>query len=426
MINWKILLFAVVLIPSMACSQEQVLDKVAAVVNNSIVLDSDVNRIMKSIQNQAQQLNQSLPDEKELRFKIIDKLVIDTLFVQKTEQLGLRVNDFQLEQVIQKIAKQHQISVDQLYKAVADQGLNYSDYREQIRHDVLLMLLRNREILRGITMFPEEVDGLAEQLKLQRRSNLELNLSSAMFPLPADLTFEKLNEQKNIANQFIQKVKEGFNFHQVKIPYFSGCRVIPTKEMGWRGVQELPFLFISDLLQSHKGSLIGPIQSSIGWHVLQVNDMRGDRQKHLVTELNARHIILKSSSDLSAQRAKEKIFWASKAIKSGTSFNHVSQLLFKDVGAAYQGGDLGWMSLYRFDPEFYVALQKLKKGQISTPVHSSLGWHIMYIIDTHIVDRTDEFYKNEAYHLLLNRKFSVALEEWIEDERAAAYIQILP
>ncbi|VFP84541.1 Chaperone SurA [Candidatus Erwinia haradaeae] len=426
MINWNILLFTVVLIPSMAYSKVQVLDKVVAIVNNSIVLDSDVNRIMQSVQSQAKQFGQSLPDEKEVRFHIINKLITDNIFLQKAEQVGLRVSDSQLDQVIINIAKQNKMSIDQLYKNVADQGLDYFHYREQIRHDMTVLEFRNRELRHRIRILPQEVDSLADQIHLQRRSSVEFNLSSALFPLSGNPTNKQLYDQKNIANEFARKVKDGFDFRRVKIPHVLDEEVIPTREMGWRGVQELPFSFIPELLNAHIDSVIGPIQSRIGWHVLKVNDIRGDIKKNLVTELHAMHIMLKNSPDMSSQQAKQKIFRASEDIKSGKSLHQVSQELYRDVRAVYKGGDLGWVSIGMFDPQFHATLRKMKKGQISNPVHSMFGWHIMYIIGTRTVDQTNDMYKNEAYHLLLNRKFSVALEQWIADERAAAYIQVLP
>ncbi|VFP80246.1 peptidylprolyl isomerase SurA [Candidatus Erwinia haradaeae] len=425
MINWKILIFSLAFIPSLTYSKEQVLDRVVAIVNNSVILDSDINMVIQSIKSEAIKVSQQVPDEKELRYKIREKLIIDKILLQKAEQFGLRINDLQLEQVIANIAKKNKISINQFYQYLSEHGLNYLDYHEQLRHDMMIFALRNQEVSRRIHIIPQEVESLASQIDLQRRSGVEFNLSSALFPLPDHPTDQQFKDQKNLADEFIKKVRNGSDFYQVRMPHIKNWQGIKIGEMGWRGVKDLPNLFIRDLMRSHQNTLIGPIKSSIGFHVLKVNHIRGDNQKILDTELHAIHILLKPSSDLSEEQAKKKIFEVSQEIHSGKLFKNVSEELSRDTVFSYDGNDLGWLSVGIFDPEFEFALKKLKKGQISNPVHSVLGWHIMYIIDTRVVDKTHELQKDEAYNFLWHQKFVIALEDWIKEERTAAYIKIL-
>lgn len=424
--NWRMLILGAALTASTAFAAPQVVDKVAAVVNNGVVLESDVDGMMRSVKGQAQQAGQQLPDDQTLRHQILERLVMDNILLQKAKQAGLQVSDVQLDQAIANIAQQNKISVDQLRSRLADEGMNYATYREQIRHEMATSEVRNNEVRRRVTILPQEVESLAAQLASQNSAGTELNISQILLPLAENPTQQQVDDQENLAKQLLSEARGGADFAKLAIANSADPLALKGGNMGWGRIQELPSLFAQALVTAKKGDIIGPIRSGVGFHILKVNDMRGDNQSISVTEVHARHILLKPSPILSDDQAKQKLQQVAAEIKSGKlTFSDAAKQLSQDPGSANQGGDLGWSSAEVFDPAFRDALLRLKKGQLSDPVHSSFGWHLIELMDTRQVDKTDTAKKERAWRLLFNRKFAEEAQTWMQEERAAAYVKIL-
>ncbi|WP_380182079.1 peptidylprolyl isomerase SurA [Kalamiella sp. sgz302252] len=424
--NWRMLILGAALTASSAFAAPQVVDKVAAVVNNGVVLESDVDGMMRSVKSQAQQAGQQLPDDKTLRHQIVERLVMDNILLQMAKQAGIQIQDDQLDQAIANIAAQNKMSVDQLRSRLAYDGMNYATYREQIRKEMTIAEVRNNEVRRRVTILPQEVDSLATQVSSQNNASTELNLSHILLPLPENPTQQQVDEQEDLAKQLVSQAKGGADFGKLAITYSADPQALKGGNMGWGRIQELPSLFAQSLVVAKKGDIIGPIRSGVGFHILKVNDIRGDKQSISVTEVHARHILLKPSPIMTDDQARQKLTQVAADINSGkTSFAQAAKQLSQDPGSANQGGDLGWSSPEVYDPAFRDALLKLKKGQMSAPVHSSFGWHLIQLIDTRQVDKTDAAQKERAYRLLFNRKFAEEAQTWMQEQRASAYVKIL-
>ncbi|MEN4724786.1 peptidylprolyl isomerase SurA [Erwinia amylovora] len=424
--NWRMLILGAALTASTAFAAPQVVDKVAAVVNNGVVLESDLDSMMQSVKGQAQQAGQQLPDDRTLRHQILERLVMDNILLQKAKQAGLQVSDAQLDQAIANIAQQNKMSIDQLRSRLAYDGMNYASYREQIRKEMATSEVRNSEVRRRVTILPQEVDSLASQLASQNSAGTELNISHILLPLPENPTQQQVDDQENLAKQLVSEAKGGADFGKLAIAHSADPQALKGGNMGWGRIQELPSLFAQALVTAKKGDITGPVRSGVGFHILKVNDMRGDNQSISVTEVHARHILLKPSPIMTDDQARQKLQQVASDIKSGKlTFSAAAKQLSQDPGSANQGGDLGWSSAEVFDPAFRDALLRLKKGQIGDPVHSSFGWHLIELMDTRKVDKTDAAKKERAYRLLFNRKFAEEAQTWMQEERAAAYVKIL-
>ncbi|MFU9137257.1 peptidylprolyl isomerase SurA [Erwinia tasmaniensis] len=424
--NWRMLILGAALSASTAFAAPQVVDKVAAVVNNGVVLESDVDGMMQSVKGQAQQAGQQLPDDKTLRHQIVERLVMDNILLQMGKQAGIQISDAQLDQAIGNIAAQNKMSLDQLRSRLAYDGMNYSTYREQIRKEMTIAEVRNNEVRRRVTILPQEVDSLAKQVATTNDAGTELNLSHILLPLPENPTQQQVDDQETLAKQLVSESKNGGDFGKLAITYSADPQALKGGNMGWGRIQELPSLFAQALATAKKGDIIGPIRSGVGFHILKVNDIRGDKQNVSVTEVHARHILLKPSPIMTDAQAREKLTQVAADIHSGkTTFADAAKQLSQDPGSANQGGDLGWSSPEMYDPAFRDALLKLKKGQMSAPVHSSFGWHLIQLLDTRQVDKTDAAQKERAYRLLFNRKFAEEAQTWMQEQRASAYVKIL-
>ncbi|EXU75866.1 peptidylprolyl isomerase SurA [Erwinia mallotivora] len=424
--NWRMLILSAALTASTAFAAPQVVDKVAAVVNNGVVLESDVDGMMQSVKSQAQEAGQQLPDDKTLRHQIVERLVMDNILLQMAKQGGIQIQDAQVDQAIANIAQQNKMTVDQLRSRLAYDGMNYATYREQIRKEMTIAEVRNNEVRRRITILPQEVDSLAKQVSSQNSEAAELNLSHILLPLPENPTQQQVDDQEKLANQLVSEAKNGGDFGKLAITYSADPQALKGGNMGWGRIQELPSLFAQALITAKKGDIIGPIRSGVGFHILKVNDIRGDNQSISVTEVHARHILLKPSPVMTDDQARQKLEQIAADINSGkTTFAQAAKNISEDPGSANQGGDLGWSSPEVFHPAFRDALLKLNKGQMSGPVHSSFGWHLIQMMDTRQVDKTDAAQKERAYRLLFNRKFAEEAQTWMQEQRASAYVKIL-
>ncbi|ECW1402920.1 peptidylprolyl isomerase SurA [Salmonella enterica] len=424
--NWKTLLLGIAMIANTSFAAPQVVDKVAAVVNNGVVLESDVDGLMQSVKLNAGQAGQQLPDDATLRHQILERLIMDQIILQMGQKMGVKITDEQLDQAIANIAKQNNMTMDQMRSRLAYDGLNYSTYRNQIRKEMIISEVRNNEVRRRITVLPQEVDALAKQIGTQNDASTELNLSHILIALPENPTSEQVNDAQRQAESIVEEARNGADFGKLAITYSADQQALKGGQMGWGRIQELPGIFAQALSTAKKGDIVGPIRSGVGFHILEVNDLRGQSQSISVTEVHARHILLKPSPIMNDQQARLKLEEIAADIKSGkTTFAAAAKEYSQDPGSANQGGDLGWATPDIFDPAFRDALTKLHKGQISAPVHSSFGWHLIELLDTRKVDKTDAAQKDRAYRMLMNRKFSEEAATWMQEQRASAYVKIL-
>ncbi|MCU7148347.1 peptidylprolyl isomerase SurA [Salmonella enterica] len=424
--NWKTLLLGIAMIANTSFAAPQVVDKVAAVVNNGVVLESDVDGLMQSVKLNAGQAGQQLPDDATLRHQILERLIMDQIILQMGQKMGVKITDEQLDQAIANIAKQNNMTMDQMRSRLAYDGLNYSTYRNQIRKEMIISEVRNNEVRRRITVLPQEVDALAKQIGTQNDASTELNLSHILIALPENPTSEQVNDAQRQAESIVEEARNGADFGKLAITYSADQQALKGGQMGWGRIQELPGIFAQALSTAKKGDIVGPIRSGVGFHILKVNDLRGQSQSISVTEVHARHILLKPSPIMNDQQARLKLEEIAADIKSGkTTFAAAAKEYSQDPGSANQGGDLGWATPDIFDPAFRDALTKLHKGQISEPVHSSFGWHLIELLDTRKVDKTDAAQKDRAYRMLMNRKFSEEAATWMQEQRASAYVKIL-
>ncbi|EBE9527742.1 peptidylprolyl isomerase SurA [Salmonella enterica subsp. enterica serovar Montevideo] len=424
--NWKTLLLGIAMIANTSFAAPQVVDKVAAVINNGVVLESDVDGLMQSVKLNAGQAGQQLPDDATLRHQILERLIMDQIILQMGQKMGVKITDEQLDQAIANIAKQNNMTMDQMRSRLAYDGLNYSTYRNQIRKEMIISEVRNNEVRRRITVLPQEVDALAKQIGTQNDASTELNLSHILIALPENPTSEQVNDAQRQAESIVEEARNGADFGKLAITYSADQQALKGGQMGWGRIQELPGIFAQALSTAKKGDIVGPIRSGVGFHILKVNDLRGQSQSISVTEVHARHILLKPSPIMNDQQARLKLEEIAADIKSGkTTFAAAAKEYSQDPGSANQGGDLGWATPDIFDPAFRDALTKLHKGQISAPVHSSFGWHLIELLDTRKVDKTDAAQKDRAYRMLMNRKFSEEAATWMQEQRASAYVKIL-
>ncbi|EKF9206899.1 peptidylprolyl isomerase SurA [Vibrio cholerae] len=405
-----------------AHAEPKQLDSVAVIVNSGVILQSDVDSALKTIKANAKQNKQPLPQETVLREQVLEKLIIDTLQQQEADRIGVKIDDNRLNEAIKEIAKNNQQTQEQLIASVAQEGLTYPEFREQVRKEMAASDARNALVRRRINILPAEVDTLAELLAQETDATVQYKISHIQ--LRVDDGQDK-SAAETLANKLINDLRNGADFAQMAYAYSKGPKALQGGDWGWMRKEEMPTIFADQIKMQNKGSIIGPFRSGIGFHILKIDDVKG-LETVAVTEVNARHILIKPTIILSDEGAQKQLNEFVQRIKNGeVTFAELAQQYSQDPGSAAQKGELGYQTPDLYVPEFKHQIETLPVGQISEPFKTVHGWHIVEVLDRREVDRTDSALKNKAYRILFNRKFNEEASAWLQELRASAFVEVL-
>ncbi|MDC5838463.1 peptidylprolyl isomerase SurA [Vibrio europaeus] len=398
------------------------LDKVAVVVNEGVVLQSDIDISVKTLKANAKKNGQQLPDEEVLTEQVTEKLIVDTIQQQEAERIGVRIDDNRLNEAITEIAKNNNQTVEQLSASIAEEGLSYAEFREQIRKEIAASEARNALVRRRINILPAEVDNLANILAQETNATVQYKIGHIQ--LRVDDGDDKAAIEAE-ANQLVKKLKNGADFSTMAYTYSKGPKALQGGDWGWMRKEEMPTIFADQISLQNKGSIIGPFRSGVGFHIIKIEDVKG-LETVAVTEVNARHILIKPTVILSDEGVQNDLNEIIRRIKAGeTTFGEMAQQYSQDPGSAAQDGELGYQTSDLYVPEFKHQVDTIPVGQISEPFKTVHGWHIVEVIDRREVDRTDSALKNKAYRILFNRKFNEEASAWLQEIRASAFVEVV-
>ena len=410
--------------PLSANAVPKVVEQVAAVVNNNVILESDVSDMLKTIK--ASTDPSSLPNDKILRQQIIDRLIVEKLILQRAAKAKITISEDQVTAAIENIADENGMTIDELRSRLSTMGMSYSTYRDRIHNDMLIEQARLHEVRNRIQISDREVENLSKTMASQPTRNIDVKISHILIAIPETASKQQIDNATNKAIDIINRAKKGENFAKLAASFSNDDLALKGGAMGWKKINELPTIFEERLIRAPKGSVIGPIRSGVGLHVLKVDDTRAEApQKITLQEVNARHILIKTNVLVTDQIAKQKLNDLRKAIISGaTTFAAAAKANSEDTGSKDSGGNLGWNRPEIYDNGFRIGLLKLKKGEISQPIKSSYGWHLIQLIDTRQTDGTNLAKKDQAYRLIFNRKFAEEAQVWVQELKGDAYIKI--
>ncbi|OCG04721.1 peptidylprolyl isomerase SurA [Gilliamella sp. wkB112] len=403
----------------------KVIEQVAAVVNNNVILESDVNDMLKTIK--ASTAAKNLPDDKVLRKQIIDRLIIENLILQRAAKAKITISDDEVTNTISNIAAENGMSIDELRSKLSTMGISYSSYRERIHNDMLMEQARLDAVRPRIKISDKEIENLAKTITQQPTNNIDVNISHILIAIPEKASKQQIDTATSKANEIVNRAQKGESFAKLATSYSNDDRALKGGSMGWHKLNELPTIFEERLIRAPKGSIIGPIRSGVGFHIIKVDDTRSEAPKTITAqEVNARHILIKTNVLVTDQIAKQKLNDLRKSIMSGAiTFEAAAKANSEDPGSKDNGGNLGWNLPDRYDSAFKNALLQLKKGEISQPIKSSFGWHLIQLIDSKQTDRTNLAKKEQAYRLIFNRKFTEEAQVWVQEIKGDAYIKIV-
>jgi peptidyl-prolyl cis-trans isomerase SurA len=414
---------------SLAISQSAIaepvqLDRVSVQINEGIILESEIGNMLNTVRANALKSKQTLPSDEALRTQVIERLILTRLQLQMAERIGLQIGDLQLDQTIEGIAKEQKITVSQLQQQLENDGLGYSQYREQLREEITLGEIQRIQVQRRIQVSPHEISGLVKLIEEQGIKEVEFQIGHILIEIPSDPTSEQLESSSKRANIVLKRLKNGEDFRSTAIASSSGPKALEGGIWDYMNINEMPTLFAEVVNGAKTGDIIGPIKSGSGFHIIKVMDARGLEVKE-VQEVKSRHILLKPSPILSEERAKAMLTNFLTQIRSGEAvFADLAKQYSEDPGSAAKGGELGWSSPDVYVPEFAQTLNSLTENEISEPFRTTHGWHITQLMDKRTTDATEKFNSNRAHQLIFRRKFNEELQAWLDEMRSDAYIEV--
>ena len=400
----------------------EMLDRIAAIVNDGLVLKSELDVQISSVQKRLQEQRVELPSQSVLQQQVLDRLVLQEIQLQRAKHVGLTVTDEQLNSALQEIAARNKIPFDQLPTALSAQGVDYKQYRESMRKELTLSTLRQRDVIAHINVSPRELEQyLARQQNAA--SNDEFNVSHILLSLPAAATPQQLEEISHKAQDVAARAGKGEDFGQLAIANSNSQTALDGGQLGWRKGAQLPQFVLDLVVKMKPGDVSEPVRTPSGYHIVKLNERRSGEVPVIINQLHVRHILMKPNELDDDETVRQKLAKLRERIEKGESFAGIASTASEDPGSAPDGGDLGWSGPGSFVPEFDKAIADLQVNEISEPFKTRYGWHIVQMLGTRTYDSTDDVRRQKAFAAIRESKADEETELWLRRLRDDAFVE---
>ncbi len=399
------------------------LDRVAAIVENDVVMNSQVQERMSTIRTQLHERGTEMPAEEELRSQVVERLVLESIQLQMGDRAGIRIDYATLNQTMQQLAERNGVNLEQFRAALERDGISYASAREQIRRDMIINRVRQRRVAERIQVSDQEVRNFLNSEVGRYQTSADYRLAMIVVPLSESASNDEARQKAELANEIYRELNQGADFARVAVSRSAGDTALEGGELGWRKAAQLPPAFANAIADLDIGGITPPMRSPAGLHIIKVLEKRGG-ENQLVDEFNVRHILIKPSEIRSEAEAAQLIQRLYERIRDGESFETLARSFSEDPGSALNGGSLNWVTADAMVPEFRDVMNMIPQGQVSVPFQSEFGWHILQVLDQRQVDMTSEMREQQARNLLQNRKFDEELQTWLLEIRDEAYVEI--
>ncbi|MGE0557567.1 MAG: peptidylprolyl isomerase [Burkholderiales bacterium] len=397
-------------------------DRIVAVVNDEVITERELSARVDFAFRQMRQQGTPPPPREVMERQLLERLISDRAQIQHARDIGLRVDDAELDKALARIAEDNRMSLSQMRATLVKDGIPFDRFREDIRNEITLSRLREREVARKIVVTDTEVDSYIQGLKAQSGRGDEFNVSHILVTVPENASPEQLQARRERAEQALAQIRSGSDFRQVAAAFSDGPEALQGGLIGWRESDRLPALFLEALRPLQAGGLSGLLRSPNGFHILKLNERRGGQAPIMVQQTHARHILIKINELVSETEARNRLLALKERLDNKADFTEIARARSEDTSAS-RGGDLGWLSPGDTVPEFEKAMAALKPGEISQPVRSPFGWHLIQVMERRTRDMTQEGQRMNARQVLRERKTDEAYQEWVRQLRDRAYVE---
>ncbi len=399
------------------------LDRVVAVVNNEALTLYEMNEQKRILVQQLRESRLQPPSPDVLDRQVLDRLITERALMQYAKETGIRVDDTTVERTILRIAQENKMSPDEFRKVLEREGIPYAKYREDVRREITIQRMREREIDSKIFVSDAEVDNYLATVNLQAGGESEYMLAHILVRVPEQSSPEQIEQRRARAGEALAKVKSGEDFAQVAATWSDAPDAQQGGSLGWRTPARMPSIFVDAVRAMKKGDVSGVMRSPAGFHIVKLMDERGRNQPSVVQQTHVRHILIKVSELTSDVEAKAKIDRVRERIEAGAKFEDQARVNSEDASSA-KGGDLGWVSAGDTVPDFQTAMDRLKPNELSQPVRSPFGWHLLQVLERREQDVSKDRQRDQARLALRQRKADEQFQEFIRQTRDRAYVEI--
>ena len=416
---------AMVLAGQPAVAEPVLVDRIVAVVNSEVVTRNELAERVERAIRQLRRQGTELPPREAIERQILERLILDRAQLQMARETGIRVDDATVERAVGRVAASNRLSISEFRQALADDDISWEVFRDNIREEILVARLREREVDARVVVTDAEVDNFIESNR-KELTNQEFDAAHILFRAPEGATPEQLASLRARAEQVLERLQAGEDFARLAATFSDAQDALDGGRLGWRTASRLPTLFAEALQDLQPGASSPVLRSPAGFHIVQLIDRRGGALAgpSKVTQTRARHILIKTSEVLTDADARRRLEGLRERVVNGAaSFEDLAQVHSTDLSAA-KGGDLGWLYPGDTVPPFERAMNALQRGEISAPVQSPFGWHLIQVVDRRNEDVSEERRRNAARNALRERKAEEAYQDWLRQVRDSAFVEL--
>ena len=404
-------------------STGEFLDGVAAIVNEGVVLKSQLNRQIDTVAENAQQQGIPLPPMDVLEEQLLERLILTEIQLQRADRIGLSVSDQTLNQAIAAIAAQNQVAFEDMPRVLAQDGIDYAQFRQQLREEITVDQLRRIEVGQSINVSEREVEQCVADLEGNVVANSEYQLSHILLTFNEAASSDEIREVETMANDIYRQVRDGADFRELAVRHSKGPTALQGGSLGWMQGQQVPTVFTDVLQDMSRGDVSEPIRAASSFHLVRVDDLRSAVERSEVNQANVRHILIMPNEIIDDATARQRLDEALTKIRAGEDFGEQAKLLSDDPGSANLGGELGWAGPNTYAPEFEATIAASEIGVVSEPFRTQFGWHILEVVDRRVYDNTEEMKERNCDLRIRNSKMEEESQLWIQRLRDEAFVQ---
>jgi len=397
-------------------------NRIVAVVNDDVILYTELEDAIAEVVAQLREKGTPMPEQAVLTKQVLERLVLDTLQLQIAEQNGITIDDNTLNSEIRDLAKQSGVTLTQFHDVLERDGYSYPKFREDLRKQLAIREVRRQMVANRITVNDQEIQNLLATLKASGQGDVQYHLAHILIAIPEAASPDDISAASQRAETVLQRLRGGANFEETAIAVSDGQQALEGGDLGWRSLGQIPSLFVDPVREMSQGDISDLIRSSSGFHIIKLLDKRGE-ERHMVEQTRARHILLKTDELNSDEAVKLRLEQLEIRLRNGEDFATLAQANSQDTLSAAKGGDLGWLSHGDTVPAFEDAMNKLAPGEISGPVKTQFGWHIIQVTERRKHDSTVEYEHSRAKQLIQSRKYDEELFLWLRRLRDESYVE---
>ena len=429
MLKFNILCVVVALVAAPVAIAEELsdtgefLDGVAAIVNEGVVLKSQLADQMAIITQRAQEQNMQLPPADVLQEQVLERLILSEIQLQRAARIGLQVSDEMLNQSIAGIAQQNGIQFEDMPRLLAEDGMDYADFRRSLRDEITIDQLRRIEVGQSINVSEREIEQCVADLEGNVVANSEYELSHILLTFPESASGDQVKEVEDLANEIYTQLQDGADFREMAARHSDGPTALEGGSLGWMQGAQVPTLFTDVLQDMGAGDVSEPIRTASSFHLVRVDDLRSAIERSEINQSKVRHILVMPNEIIDDATAKQRLEEALEKIRAGEDFGEQAKLLSDDPGSANLGGDLGWAGPGTYAQEFEQTIAASEIGVVSDPFRTQFGWHILEVTERRVYDNTEELKQRNCDARIRNDKMEEESLMWMQRLRDESFVE---